>query len=36
MVMARLEGEHPSETRLLAPVLTERASSLSGPTDPLD
>ncbi|WP_419705693.1 LacI family DNA-binding transcriptional regulator [Promicromonospora sp. NFX87] len=36
MVMARLEGEHPSETRLLAPVLTERASSVSGPTDPLD
>ena len=36
MVMARLEGEHPSETRLLAPVLTERASSVSGPADPLD
>jgi DNA-binding LacI/PurR family transcriptional regulator len=36
MVMARLEGEHPSETRLLAPVLTERASSVSGPSDPLD
>ncbi|WP_020017621.1 LacI family DNA-binding transcriptional regulator [Promicromonospora sukumoe] len=31
MVMARLEGEQPSETRLLAPVLTERDSSAPGP-----
>lgn len=31
MVMARVEGEHPSETRLLAPVLTERESSAPGP-----
>ncbi|MFD2028190.1 LacI family DNA-binding transcriptional regulator [Promicromonospora aerolata] len=35
MVMARLEGEQPSETRLLAPVLTERASSADGPAGPL-
>ncbi|WP_125774356.1 LacI family DNA-binding transcriptional regulator [Antribacter gilvus] len=27
MVMARLAGDQPAETRLLAPVLTERASS---------
>ncbi|MBE1874866.1 LacI family DNA-binding transcriptional regulator [Myceligenerans pegani] len=31
MVMARLDGEQPSETRLLAPVLTERESSAPGP-----
>lgn len=31
MVMSRLAGEQPSETRLLAPVLTERASSATGP-----
>lgn len=31
MVMTRLEGEQPSETRLLAPVLTERESSADGP-----
>ncbi|MFI8526832.1 LacI family DNA-binding transcriptional regulator [Promicromonospora sukumoe] len=31
MVMARLESEQPSETRLLAPVLTERESSAPGP-----
>jgi DNA-binding LacI/PurR family transcriptional regulator len=31
MVMARLGGDQPSETRLLAPVLTERESSADGP-----
>lgn len=31
MVMTRLDGDQPSETRLLAPVLTERASSAPGP-----
>lgn len=34
MVMARLQGEQPAETRLLAPVLTERASGASGPAGP--
>ncbi|HEV6952371.1 MAG TPA: LacI family DNA-binding transcriptional regulator [Promicromonospora sp.] len=31
MVLARLGGDQPSETRLLAPVLTERESSAPGP-----
>lgn len=31
MAMTRLDGTHPSETRLLAPVLTERGSSAPGP-----
>lgn len=35
MVMARLGGEQPSETRLLAPVLTERESSAPGPGGPV-
>jgi DNA-binding LacI/PurR family transcriptional regulator len=34
MVMARLEGEQPAETRLLAPVLTERASGADAPAGP--
>lgn len=31
MVMARVEGEQPAETRLLAPVLTERDSTAARP-----
>ena len=31
MAMARLEGEQPAETRLLAPVLTARATTASAP-----
>ena len=31
MVMARLDGDQPSETRLLSPVLTERESSAAAP-----
>ncbi|GAA1989932.1 LacI family DNA-binding transcriptional regulator [Isoptericola halotolerans] len=34
MAMARLENARPSETRLLAPVLTERGSSAQGPGTP--